>query len=226
MDQVKNCIKYEPMCSCHPNVKFQLLLSESGSKVTWYASSEVAAQKLDVGYVDNDQPRPRPLHRPQQFKMRAARHLVARTRALRTLSTSTIARSHLNPSVPTTALGLPTSPLPSLIPTVPSTPLNREKLHKLCHLAALNPPPEGSEAETKLLAELGELIGLMDLVSSVELEGDVGDLLSAGVGEYVIGEPREREPVPEGQEEGRRLLQYATRRVGDYYGVRVEDKKE
>jgi len=132
----------------------------------------------------------------------------------------------LNPGIPTTPLGLPVTPAPSPIPTIPSAPLDRAALHKLCSLAALNPPAEGSAEETALLADLGELVGLMDLVGSVELEGDVGTLLSAGIGEFVIGESREREPVPEGQEQGRQLLEYATRRVGDYYGFRVEEKEQ
>lgn len=111
-------------------------------------------------------------------------------------------------------------------------------------MSALNPPAEGSEEETKLLDDLGELVGLMDLVGSVEVEGEVRELLTEGVGEVVFGgegvgevvfgdeEVRERrgkvgelEERREGvDEDGRRLLEYATRRVGEFYGFRTEKK--
>jgi hypothetical protein len=107
---------------------------------------------------------------------------------------------------------------------VPRTPLDRAALHRLCKLAALNPPAEGSEAETQLLADLGELVGLMDLVGeAVTLDADVGELLTAGVGEIVIDAGKQRgNEDKDGEERGRELLQYATRRVGDYYGFKSE----
>lgn len=144
----------------------------------------------------------------------------------RALTASSRADDNLNPSVPTTPLGLPVEPLPNPIPTIPPTQLDRTTLHKLCTLAALDPPAEGSEAETKLLSELGELVGLMDLVGTVELESDVSSLLSQGVGEYVLGQERDRESIPDGKENGRQLLEYATRRVGDYYGFRADKGRQ
>ncbi|RSH77717.1 uncharacterized protein EHS24_003284 [Apiotrichum porosum] len=158
--------------------------------------------------------------------MLARYRLVARlTRCLSTSSrSSTAASSPLRPSVKTTDLGLPVTPLPDPIPSVPRTPLDRAALHRLCKLAALNPPAKGSEAETQLLADLGELVGLMDLVGeAVTLDADVGELLTAGVGEIVIDAGKQRgNEDKDGEERGRELLQYATRRVGDYYGFKSE----
>jgi hypothetical protein len=73
---------------------------------------------------------------------------------------------------------------------------------------------------------LGELVGLMDLVGKAEPEPDVGGLLSAAVGEFVMGSDEgevSREPL-EG-DENRRLLGYATRRVGDFYGFKAAARK-
>ena len=87
------------------------------------------------------------------------------------------------------------------------------------------------------MSGLSELIGLMDLVKEVEFpEGDwdqmVGDLLSEGVGEIVInggGDPTLTGESPGAEDEGksgRELLDWATRRVGDYYAHRIEHKPE
>jgi hypothetical protein len=141
-------------------------------------------------------------------------------------------------------------------------------LHRLHRLSALNPPASGSEEEKEMLAELGTLVGLMDLVQAVEMEPglDVGGLLADGVGEMVIdgshemarartrmkaeaeattstststsieedivallGERRETHSAgdPEHRSKsGRELLEYATRRVGDYYGFRKAPREQ
>ncbi|KAK4685311.1 hypothetical protein P7C73_g4840, partial [Tremellales sp. Uapishka_1] len=108
-------------------------------------------------------------------------------------------------------------------------------LQKLHRLSALNPPEIGSKEEAVLMEELNELIGLMDQVKAVELPaGDrqemIRDLLGVGVGEIVIDGSHESQKVGElrgqgrGMEKetknGRELLEYATRRVGDYYGFK------
>lgn len=122
-----------------------------------------------------------------------------------------------------------------------------------------------------MLAELGTLVGLMDLVQAVEMEPglDVGGLLADGVGEVVIdgshemarartgmeveaesesttstststtieadivGLPGERRESPHvagapehNPKSGRELLEYATRRVGDYYGFRKAPREQ
>lgn len=89
------------------------------------------------------------------------------------------------------------------------------------------------------MSGLGELVGLMDLVKEVELpSGDrnemVRELLSEGVGEVVIDESDGEVSLADecttaavGEaKKGRELLEYATRRVGDYYAHRVERKKD
>jgi hypothetical protein len=69
----------------------------------------------------------------------------------------------------------------------------------------------------------------MEAVKAVQLpEGKeaVGELLYQGVGEVVIGE-KTGEKRENAEVEGRALLEWATRRKGDYYhskaGKRVED---
>lgn len=93
-------------------------------------------------------------------------------------------------------------------------------------MSALNPPAEGSAEETKLLEDLGGLVGLMDLVSAVQVEGEVRDLLTEGTAEVVftaegssVGETGET-----GEDKHPRLLEYATRRVGEFYGFKGESK--
>lgn len=81
-------------------------------------------------------------------------------------------------------------------------------------------------------------MGLMEAVKAVELpkgEGGYGALLGRGVGELVLdfdesedapekrgSEPMEKMEVPG----GRKLLEYATRRKGDYYASRLPQKIE
>lgn len=78
-----------------------------------------------------------------------------------------------------------------------------------------------------MMADLGELVGLMDLVGEVEV-GDIGDLLHQGVGEVMFDadavKARPEAGLREG--EGRELLKFATRRVGDFYGFKSTPKEE
>ncbi|KAL7419721.1 hypothetical protein Q5752_005637 [Cryptotrichosporon argae] len=144
----------------------------------------------------------------------------------------------LSPKVALTPLGLPVRPFS--LPRPVAHPPSRALLERLHRLAALSPPAEGTAAAARLSAELGELIGLMDMVHAVELpeaegEGEGGragvmrDLLGQGVGEFVLG-PREGggnamakaiDDVAATQGGGRELLEYATRRVGDYYASKI-----
>lgn len=150
---------------------------------------------------------------------------------------STTPHNPLRVSVETDELGLPITPLPLAIPSIPSKPISRETLVKLHRLSALNPPEEGSEEELQLKDELGVLMGLMDIVQKVELPpGDLreitAELLSEGVGEVVVDEHVAEvqakdarsgmEKSEEGGKSGRELLDWATRRVGDYYAARVK----
>lgn len=69
----------------------------------------------------------------------------------------------------------------------------------------------------------------MEIVKNVELEeGTYGELLSSGVGELVMDFKEDKDTVqPESNVEGLRnkeLLEYAARRVGDYYASRVASK--
>ena len=74
----------------------------------------------------------------------------------------------------------------------------------------------------------------MDLVKEVELpEGDrdemVRDLLSEGVGEIVMDGSEDVALTRDLQDEGKsgkQLLEWATRRAGDYYAHRIERKAE
>ena len=139
----------------------------------------------------------------------------------------------LYPTVETDELGLPVHPQRPSISYVESVPITRERLHQLHRLSALNPPPEGSEEETKLLEELGEIVALMDYAKRTELpEGDLReitrDLLGEGVGQVVLG-PEEVGEVRRGEEgtegdhvQGKELLKWATSRVGDYYASRAK----
>jgi hypothetical protein len=118
------------------------------------------------------------------------------------------------------------SPAATVTPAI--TPQMLPRLHRL---SALNPPVKDSDEETKLLKELNELVSLMDGVKDVVLplnKDELGSLLSEGVGEVHIGHDdlqlgkkadREME-----KEDGRKLLSWATRRVGDYYATRLEKK--
>ena len=142
------------------------------------------------------------------------------------------------------------SPNEDLIPQFKPSKFNREQLLRLLKLSALNPPAEGSDEEARLLGGLGELVGLMHLVKDVKLDADVKDLLPEGVGEvYIDG----KAPTPQseavkavssdvgdarlqdtdaagmdvrGEEKtGRDLLNWATRRVGNFYSHRAEQKQ-
>lgn len=140
----------------------------------------------------------------------------------------------LKPSTPTDSLGLPLTPQPPPIPTIKPTQISRETLVKLHKLSALNPPPEGSIEEAQVKAELSELIGLMDIVKEVELPpGDLRtitqELLGQGVGSVVFDqldeEAQKTKVVQEAEERekhGKELLEWATKRVGDYYSAKVK----
>ncbi|GFZ50604.1 hypothetical protein JCM24511_08362 [Saitozyma sp. JCM 24511] len=186
-------------------------------------------------------------------------------------TSSTTRRDPLSVSVPLDANSLPVEPLPLAIPRIPAATITPEALQRLHRLSALNPPPSGSQEEKEVLAELGTLVGLMDLVQAVEMEVglDVGGLLADGVGEVVIdgshemgrartgmeagaeaesststsasttieadivGLPGERRETPHvagapehSHKSGRELLEYATRRVGDYYGFRKAPREQ
>jgi len=142
----------------------------------------------------------------------------------------------LKPSVETDELGLPLTPAPLPIPDIPKASISRESLVKLHRLSALDPPEEGSPEELQLKAELGELLGLMDIVKNVEMphgEVNLAQLLTEGVGEVVIDEKvaeaskgvqkvRIEEKLEHREKHGKELLEWATRRVGDYYASRVK----
>lgn len=131
----------------------------------------------------------------------------------------------LRPNVPLTELQQPVTPLDPPILSIPPSSLSRADLERLHSLAALNPPPAGSEEEAKLLEDLNELVGLMDLVHEVEVNEDHGELLTHGVPEMVLDVDTKHTPQspPEGKRD-RELLEYATRRIGDYYGFKTEAK--
>jgi hypothetical protein len=89
-------------------------------------------------------------------------------------------------------------------------------------LSALDPPTKGSKEEEDLLKGLNELVGLMEVVKAVELpkgKDAIGELLTQGVSEVVIGEHTGEDIGSAGEDtvRGRELLQWATRRKGDYY---------
>ncbi|ORX37151.1 hypothetical protein BD324DRAFT_428879 [Kockovaella imperatae] len=131
----------------------------------------------------------------------------------------------------------PPVPQVDLLTDIIPVKLSRDQLLRLHKLSALNAPPEGSEEEAKLLDGLGELIGLMELVKSVELEGDVGELLAEGVGEVVIDGSEPPKPTDSSEvasqpapslskpKSGRELLGWATRKVGDFYAHRIETRE-
>lgn len=125
----------------------------------------------------------------------------------------------LRPKIPISDLGLPLESQPAPLPTIPQSTLLSADLERLHRLSALDPPEKGSQEEKDLLRGLNELVGLMEVVKEVQLpvgKDTIGELLTQGVGEVVIGEhtggERETEAV-----NGRELLQWATRKKGDYY---------
>jgi len=140
----------------------------------------------------------------------------------------------LKPTIPTDSLGLPVNPQSPPIPSIRPTSISRETLVKLHKLSALNPPEEGSIEEAAVKAELGELLGLMDIVKEVDLPaGDLRaitkELLSQGVGSVVFDklevEEKKRKVVVEQEDRekhGQELLDWATKRVGDYYSAKVK----
>jgi hypothetical protein len=141
--------------------------------------------------------------------------------AVRSQSSQSGSKSHNPhpPPNPVSNLGLPLEPQPAPIPTIPRSTLKSADLERLHRLSALDPPTKGSQEEEDLLKGLNELVGLMEVVKGVELpqgKEAIGELLTQGVGEVVIGEhtggEREGEAV-----NGRELLQWATRKKGDYY---------
>jgi len=132
----------------------------------------------------------------------------------------------LKPTIPTSNLGLPLNPQPTLDSPKLRQSLLSSDLERLHRLSALNPPLSGSKEETELLDGLNELVGLMEAVKAVQLpEGKeaVGELLNQGVGEVVIGEETGTERG-NGEVEGRQLLGWATRRKGDYYHSKAGKK--
>jgi Arc/MetJ family transcription regulator len=134
----------------------------------------------------------------------------------------------LNPTIPTSNLGLPLIPQPALNSLRSTQPLVSSDLERLHRLSALNPPLPGSKEEKELLEGLNELVGLMEAVKAVQLpEGKeaVGELLNRGVGEDVIGEETGTDRGT-GEVEGRELLRWATRRKGDYYHSRAGKRTE
>lgn len=151
-------------------------------------------------------------------------------------SSRTLPGSHnpLRPRIPTTDLGLPLHPQSHALPSVPASLISSLDLARLHRLSALNPPKPGSEDEKELLGDLNELVGLMEGVKSVELPQEkeaLGELLTQGVGEVVIGvntgldtdkesqdlKVKNGRKVEGGEVTGRRLLAWATGRKGDYY---------
>lgn len=113
-----------------------------------------------------------------------------------------------------------------LLPISSSNTIKPADLARLHRLSALNPPPEGSQEEKELLQGLNDLVGLMEVVKSVQLpEGKeaIGELLTQGVGEVVIGE-NIAEERDEGKVGGRDLLGWATSRKGDYYHSKASKK--
>lgn len=131
----------------------------------------------------------------------------------------------LRPNISLTEHQLPVTPLDPPILSIPPSSLSRADLERLHSLAALNPPPAGSSEEAKLLEDLNELVGLMDLVHEVEVDEDHGELLTHGVPEMVFDVDTQHKPQspPEGKR-NKELLEYATRRIGDYYGFKTEAK--
>ncbi|WVQ73470.1 hypothetical protein IAR50_003042 [Cryptococcus sp. DSM 104548] len=116
------------------------------------------------------------------------------------------------------------SPIQSdAIPQIAPTPLSRDVLVRLHKLSALTPPPEGSGEEAELMDELGELVGLMDLVKQVELpqeeiEGLLGEGIGAiRVGESDVGKEDVAGPIEGKQESGKKLLEWSPTRVGDFF---------
>ncbi|TYJ58377.1 hypothetical protein B9479_000923 [Cryptococcus floricola] len=107
------------------------------------------------------------------------------------------------------------------IPKITPTPLSRDVLVKLHKLSALHPPPEGSAEEAEMMEELGELVGLMDLVKQVELpQEEIEGLLGEGIGAIKIGQSDasgKEEETSEKEESGKKLLAWSPTRVGDFY---------
>lgn len=144
----------------------------------------------------------------------------------------------LSPDIPLSPLGLPLDPLPLPPPNALAPPMTREALHRLHRLSALNPPAGGSKEEVELIEGLRGLVGLMDAVKAVQLpegKGGYGALLGRGVGELELdftetektSDPGQAVRVDrEGGKRDRELLQYATRRVGDYYASRLPQKPQ
>lgn len=150
----------------------------------------------------------------------------------------------LHPDIPLSDVQLPLEALPPPIPSIrPSQAINRETLHRLHRLSALNPPPEGSKEETQLIDELNGLVGLMDLVKDVQLpEGlDMAGLLSEGRGEILLdgshldasdmdlqtGAVNREVKLAKGAaeaEKGRDLFKYATKTTGEYYSSKSNRK--
>ena len=134
----------------------------------------------------------------------------------------------LNPGVRVSVDGLPLdpSPLPVELLTPPRAEITPEILSRLHRLAAITHPEAGSEEEAKLLKGLSHLIGLMDQVKSVELDGPADDkesirrLLTAGtwaVPEGVFGgePPREADVIDRDSDDsvtGKDLLKWTNPR--------------
>lgn len=164
----------------------------------------------------------------------------------RSFSITSRASSSANAS-PVLAPAATNTPIPT-----PAQPITAADLPRLHRLSALNPPLSGSQDEVRLLDGLNELVSLMEGVRQVELpefsskeERDewVRELLSEGIQEVVIGEfedgPVDKEARSEVAEQehykdvtheeqtaksGRDLLEYATRRAGDYYASKTKPR--
>jgi GTP-binding protein len=79
----------------------------------------------------------------------------------------------LNLKIGTSEHGLPLEPasLSQSILDPPTAEMSVETLRRMYKLAAISPPQEGSDEESQMLQGVSRLVGLMDQVKSVELEG-------------------------------------------------------
>jgi hypothetical protein len=129
----------------------------------------------------------------------------------------------LSSNVETDEFGLPLKPtwsVKELLSSYPPPTLEPETLVKLHKLAALKPPPQGSEEFGKLRSELSELIKLVEAVKTIEVDkGGEEGIPDGRIWQEGRGISFDEDLSRAEEPSGRALLEHAGRTAEGFYVV-------
>ena len=132
------------------------------------------------------------------------------------------------PQFETDELGIPLKPtwsVQKLLSSYPPPTLEPEALIKLHKLAALQPPPTGSEKFETLRSELGDLIKVVEAVKKIKIDVNDEDGIPDGrIWQQGRGMTFE-ESADQEEPKGRELLQHASRSIEGLYVVDSSRKR-